>query len=238
MTRTSTNWIVGRRVDLAAFIGGALAGSVELSPLDDYLTTNLQPALASSMNVGICVPSTWYQQATEDADVIVYGTKEKISGPLSTAELSFGTHDRSQGVYLLRLYPLRSDLGNQQELESTVEQMAKNTVRLLSGHGLPADLSETGAYETYPSNALTEMVSAGYGSSSTGISALVGAGIISSDAGPSSAASQDQAIASDVSNDGAIAVWVVYGTYSSGFWTGQHALGLQVFSSWSLLNDG
>jgi hypothetical protein len=26
MTRTSTNWIVGRRVDLAAFIGGALAG--------------------------------------------------------------------------------------------------------------------------------------------------------------------------------------------------------------------
>jgi hypothetical protein len=220
------------------YIGGALAGSVELSPLDDYLTTNLQPALASSMNVGICVPSTWYQQATEDADVVVYGTKEKISGPLSTAELSYGTHDRSQGVYLLRLYPVRTDLDSQHELESTVEQMAKNTVRLLIGHGLPADLSETGAYETYPSNDLTEMVSAGYGSSSTGISALVGAGIISSDAGPSSAASQDQAIASDVSNDGAIAVWVVYGTYSSGFWTGQHALGLQVFSSWSLLNDG
>jgi hypothetical protein len=116
--------------------------------------------------------------------------------------------------------------------------MAKNTVRLLDGHGLPADLSETGAYETYPSSDLTEMVAAGYGSSTTGISALVGAGLISSAAVPSSAASQDQAIASDVSDDGAVAVWVVYGTYSSGFWTGQHALGLQVFSSWSLLGDG
>jgi hypothetical protein len=220
------------------YIGGSLAGSVELGPQDDHLTTDLQPALASSMNVGICVPATWYQRPTASADVIVYGTTEKISGPLSTAEVSYSSHDGSQGVYLLRLYPLRSGIGNQRDLESTVEQMAKNTVRLLDGHGLPADLAETGAYETYPSSDLTEMVAAGYGSSSTGISALVGAGLISSAAVPSSAASQDQAIASEVSDDGAIAVWVVYGTYGSGFWTGQHALGLQVFSAWSLLNDG
>ncbi|MGD0808706.1 MAG: tetratricopeptide repeat protein [Acidimicrobiales bacterium] len=220
------------------YIGGSLAGSVELGPRDDHLTTNLQPALASSMNVGICVPSTWYQQPTEDADVVVYGTTERISGPLSTAELSYGSRGGSQGVYLLRLYPLRTDIDKQHELESTVEQMAKNTVRLLNGHGLPTDLSETGPYQTYPSNDLTDMVAAGYGSSSTGISALVGAGIISSGTGASSAASQDKAVASDVSDDGAIAVWVVYGTYSSGFWTGQHALGLQVFSSWSLLGDG
>jgi hypothetical protein len=220
------------------YIGGTLAGNVELNPQDDHLTTNLQPALASTMNVGICVPSTWHQQPTEDADVIVYGTKETISGPLSTAELSYSSHDAGQGAYLLRLYPLTSGTGNQHQLESQVEQMAKNTVQLLDGHGLPADLSETGAYATYPSNDLTEMVAAGYGSSSTGISALVGAGIITSATGPSSAASQDQATASDVSNDGAIAVWIVYGTYSSGFWTGQHALGLQVFGSWSLLNDG
>jgi hypothetical protein len=73
---------------------------------------------------------------------------------------------------------------------------------------------------------------------STGICALVGAGIITSATGPSTAASQDQATASDMSNDGAIAVWMVYGTYGSGFWTGQHALGLQVFGPWSLLNDG
>jgi hypothetical protein len=139
---------------------------------------------------------------------------------------------------MLRLYPLTSDIDKQHELKSTVEQMAKNTVRLLDGHGLPTDLSETGAYETYPSSDLTEMVAAGYGSSSTGISALVGAGVISSGTLPSSAAAQDQAVASDVSDDGAIAVWVVYGTYTSGFWTGQHALGLQVFSSWSLLGDG
>ena len=46
------------------------------------------------------------------------------------------------------------------------------------------------------------------------------------------------ATASDVSNDGAIAVWIVYGAYGSGFWTGQHAMGLQVFGPWSLLNDG
>ena len=220
------------------YVGGSLAGSVELGPQDDHLTTDLQPALGSSMNVGICVPSTWYQQPTENADVVVYGTTEKISGPLSTAELSYGSRDRSQGVYLLRLYPLRSDIDKQHSLESTVEQMARNTVRLLNGHGLPRDLSETGPYESYPSSDLTDMVAAGYGSSSTGISALVGAGIISSDAVPSSAASQDQAVASDVSDDGAVAVWIVYGTYSPGYWTGQHALGLQVFSSWSLLNDG
>jgi hypothetical protein len=220
------------------YIGGSLAGSVELSPHDDHLTTDLQPALASSMNVGICVPSTWYQQPTEDAEVIVYGTSNKISGPLSTAEVSYGSRDRSQGVYLLRLYPLRSDIDKQHNLQNTVEQMAKNTVRLLDGHGLPTDLSETGPYASYPSSDLTEMVAAGYGSSSTGISALVGAGVISSGTVASSAASQDQAVASDVSDDGAIAVWVVYGTYGAGFWTGQHALGLQVFSSWSLLGDG
>jgi len=220
------------------YIGGSLAGSVELSPQDDHLTTNLRPALASSMNVGICVPSTWYQEPTKNAEVVVYGTTEKISGPLSTAELSYSSRDGSQGAYMLRLYPLTSDIDKQHELKSTVEQMAKNTVRLLDGHGLPTDLSETGAYETYPSSDLTEMVAAGYGSSSTGISALVGAGVISSGTLPSSAAAQDQAVASDVSDDGAIAVWVVYGTYTSGFWTGQHALGLQVFSSWSLLGDG
>jgi hypothetical protein len=170
--------------------------------------------------------------------VDVYGTNEKISGPLSTAELSYTSRDREQGAYLLRLYPLRADIDKQHTLESTVEQMAKNTVRLLDGHGLPSDLSETGPYASYPSNDLTDMVAAGYGSSSTGISALVGAGVISAGSVASSAASQDQEVASDVSNDGAIAVWVVYGTYSSGFWTGQHALGLQVFSSWSLLGDG
>ena len=220
------------------YIGGSLAGSVELTPQDDHLTTDLQPALASSMNVGLCVPSTWYEQPTENAEVIVYGTTTKISGPLSTAELSYGSHDGSQGAYMLRLNPLRSDIDKQHNLQSTVEQMAKNTVRLLDGHGLPTDLSETGPYQSYPSSDLTNMVAAGYGSSSTGISALVGAGVISSGTVPSSAASQDRAVASDVSNDGAIAVWVVYGTYGSGFWTGQHALGLQVFSSWSLLGDG
>jgi hypothetical protein len=220
------------------YIGGSLAGSVTLSPHDDHLTTDLQPALASGMNVGICVPSTWYQQPTENAEVIVYGTTDKISGPLSTAELAYTSRDRSQGAYMLRLYPLRSDIDEQHNLESTVEQMAKTTVRLLDGHGLPTDLSETGPYATYPSNDLSDMVAAGYGSSSTGISALVGAGVISSGTVASSAASQDQAVASDVSDDGAIVVWVVYGTYSSGFWTGQHALGLQVFSSWSLLGDG
>ena len=121
------------------YIGGLLAGSVELGPRDDHLTTDLQPALASSMNVGICVPATWYQRPTASADVIVYGTTEKISGSLSTAEVSYSSHDGSQGVYMLRLYPLRSGIDNQRELESTVEQMAKNTVRLLDGHGLPSD---------------------------------------------------------------------------------------------------
>jgi hypothetical protein len=219
------------------YIGGSLAGSVELSPQDDHLTTDLQPALGAAMNVGICVPSNWYQQPTGTAEVVVYGTAQKISGPLSTAELSYTSRDRGQGVYMLRLYPLTSDIPNDRDLETMVEQMAKNTVQLLRGHGLPSDLSETGPYQTYPSNDLTEMVAAGYGSSSTGISALVGAGMISSGTGPSSAASQDKAISSDVSDDDAIAVWIVYGTYGSGFWTGQHALGLQVFSSWSLLGD-
>jgi hypothetical protein len=41
-----------------------------------------------------------------------------------------------------------------------------------------------------------------------------------------------------VTGDYAVVVTIVYGPVSSQFWAGPHNLGLQVFSSWSLLNYG
>jgi len=51
-------------------------------------------------------------------------------------------------------------------------------------------------------------------------------------------AAQDQSISAYVTNDYAVVVTIVYGPVGSRFWAGPHNLGLQVFSSWSLLNYG
>ncbi len=111
---------------------------------------------------------------------------------------------------------------------------------LLKGRGLPADMAQLG-----PSRAdgvwgaaVSDMVATGYASHSTGTEAFVGAATIAPYGARSGAAAQDNAIAADVPGDYAVVVTIVYGPVGSKLWAGPHNLGLQVFSSWSLLNYG
>jgi hypothetical protein len=154
--------------------------------------------------------------------------------------MSYASPDKTEGVYVLRLYPLAgSYTGGQQGLQALSVAAAKYVVSLFAGHGLPADLSE---YSSYTSTALwdgvSDMMVAGYKSQATGTGAVVGAGIIAPNGVAGGAIAQDKAVASNVVDDYAIAVTVVYGTQSSGLWSGNHTLGMQTFSSWSLLSYG
>lgn len=111
---------------------------------------------------------------------------------------------------------------------------------LFKGDGLPADFSEAGTFKSYTlwGDDVTDMMVAPYDSKATGTEAFVGAAIIAPNGVAASAQTQDQAIASNVVDDYAIAVTIVYGTQASGLWSGGHSLGLQVFSSWALLSYG
>ncbi len=82
------------------------------------------------------------------------------------------------------------------------------------------------------------MLTTGYASRSTGTEAFVGAAVIAPYGVKTGAAAQDKSIAAYVPGDYAVVVTIVYGPVSSSFWAGHHNLGLQVFSSWSLLNYG
>ena len=83
-----------------------------------------------------------------------------------------------------------------------------------------------------------DMMVNGYGSVSTGTEAFVGAAVVAPGGVRSTAAEEDNAIAGDVPGDYAVVVTIVYGAAGSGLFKGSHTLGLQVFSSWSLLNYG
>jgi hypothetical protein len=82
------------------------------------------------------------------------------------------------------------------------------------------------------------MMATGYASRSTGTEAFVGAAVIAPYGVRTGAAAQDNSIAAYVPGDYAVVVTIVYGPARSTFWAGPHNLGLQVFSSWSLLNYG
>ena len=84
------------------YVTGNLAGSLTLSPKDDYIGTNLAPALSKTMNVGICAPSSWHLQALPRLFFRVHGRAATVSGTLSTSELSYASADHKEGVYLFR----------------------------------------------------------------------------------------------------------------------------------------
>ena len=221
------------------YIGGSLAGSLSLSPNDDYMSTNLSPAIAKAMNVGTCVPATWRLQPTVRFKFRVYGTSQTVSGPLSTAAMSYASPDHSEGVYLLRLYtPRTSYTGTPADVQDLVTRAAQYAVRLFEGNGLPRDFEPVEAYRpsTLWGYGVTDMMTVPYRSASTGTEALVGAAIIAPGGVVSGAAQQDKFIAAHVDDDYAIVVSIVYARESSGFWSGEHPLGVQVFGSWSLLS--
>jgi tetratricopeptide (TPR) repeat protein len=223
------------------YINGTLTGSVTMQPQEDFITTALSPALAKDMNTGICVPSSWQRQPETKVTLPVHGTSERLTGPLSTEEMSYASPDGADGARLLRLYALRGDYtGGPQEVRDLSIDAAEYAVDLFKGDGLPADFSEAGSFKSYTlwGDNVTDMMVAPYDSKATGTEALVGAAIIAPNGVAATAQTQDQAIASNVVDDYAIAVTIVYGTQASGLWSGDHSLGLQVFSSWALLSYG
>ncbi len=223
------------------YVAGNLAGSLTLSPKDDYIGTNLAPALSKTMNVGICAPSSWHLQALPRLFFRVHGRAATVSGTLSTSELSYASADHKEGVYLFRIYPPRtSPAGAPLNIQKVVEAGENYAIYVLRGRGLPADMAPLG-----PSRsdgvwglAVSDMITTGYASPSTGTEAFVGAAVIAPYGAPAGTAAQDKGIAADVTNDYAVVVTIVYGPVRSQFWAGPHNLGLQVFSSWSLLNYG
>lgn len=79
------------------YINGTLTGSFTMQPQEDFITTALSPALAKDMNTGICVPSSWHRQPATTVTLPVYGTSERLSGPLSTEEMSYASPDGADG---------------------------------------------------------------------------------------------------------------------------------------------
>ncbi len=223
------------------YVGGNLAGSLSLGPKDDYITTDLAPVLSKAMNVGICTPSTWHLQALPRLTFAVHGSSATVRGALSTSELSYSSADHKQGVYLFRLYPPRtSPAGAPLSVQKVVESGEKYAIYILKGRGLPADMAPLGP--SRPDGvwgaAVSDMITTGYSSRSTGTEAFVGAAIIAPFGAQPGAAAQDKSIAADVPGDYAVVVTIVYGPVGGQLWAGPHNLGLQVFSSWSLLNYG
>ncbi len=223
------------------YVGGNLAGSLNLGPKDDYIGTNLAPALSKAMNVGICTPSSWHQQPLPRLTFHVHGSPSTVSGTLSTSELYYASADRKEGVYLFRLYPPRtSPKGAPLNVQKVVEAGEKYAIYLLRDRGLPADIAQLGPprLDGVWGPAVSDMLTTGYASRSTGTEAFVGAAVISPYGVKTGAAAQDSSIAAYVPGDYAVVVTIVYGPVRSPFWAGPHNLGLQVFSSWSLLNYG
>jgi len=227
------------------FVDGSLAGSVALTPgaPGDYVATALSPALGSYMNMGLCVPSSWHMQPPSVANVRVWGTSVQLHGPLSTAELHYASADGLEGAYIFRLYPERTAYsGSPQQLQQDlVVPVAQYALGLLEGHSpLPGDLALQGQYRSYSYiwNDTSDMMAGFYTSASTGVRAFVGAGIIAPSGVPPGQANQDQSIASNVVDDYAVAVVIVYGPGQSSFWFGRDSMGFQVATSFSLLGFG
>ena len=127
------------------WVGGSLAGSLSLNRQDDYIATNLRPALAKAMNVGICVPSSWALQPQHSLTLPVYGSRQTVSGPLSSSEMSYESADHSRGVYLFRLYPPRSTPGGAQaSMQGLVQTAETYAIDVLRGRGLPSDIAPSG----------------------------------------------------------------------------------------------
>ncbi len=228
------------------YVDGRLAGSTTLGPADTYITTNLSPAIAADMNTGACVPSSWKLQPTFQASVQVNGSSQRLTGPLTGSELSYASADRQEGIYMLRLYPLRTFYqGGAKAITAMEAAVGGEAVRLMGGTGLAADMSITTAYAPHSlpgdgakDDGFHDMVTAVYKSPSTGQAALVGVGIASPGVPVDGATKQDRAVAADLGRDYAVEVEIVYGRIGSSFWDGAHPLGAQVFGSWALLSYG
>ena len=223
------------------YVGGSLEGSLALGPRDDYIATNLRPALAKTMNLGICVPSSWKLQPAQTVTLPVWGSSGTVTGPLSTAEMSYASPGGSQGVYLFRLYPPRtSATGALETVPQLVQDGERYAINLLKGRALPADIApaEPPAPDPIWGYPTAGQVINGYVSPSSPTQAFVGAAVIAPGGAVPTAPAQDGQMAARVAGDYAIVVTVVYGPKMSGMWSGSHSLGLQIFSSWSSLNYG
>jgi hypothetical protein len=147
---------------------------------------------------------------------------------------------------MLRLYPPRNYYtGGQKGLQDLVSEEAQSAVDFLEGPapGLPEDFKigakftpESLLGDSSSDTGLKDMMAGAYDSAKTGTVAEVYAGIVSTNQTVSGLAGQDQAVASDVYSDYAIAVAIVYGPPS--LFLGKHPLATQVVNSWSLLNFG
>jgi hypothetical protein len=170
----------------------------------------------------------------------VYGTKQTVVGALSSSEMSYASPDHKEGVYVFRLYPPRTTTsGAQISLSAMAQEGVTYAVNVLRGIGLPRDT----AARTNPVSAsaiwgpyVTGTNYAIYHSASTSTAMLVGSAVVAPPADLDQS-SQDKFIASAVQRDYAVAVTIVYGPFGP-FWVGAHALGLQIFDSWSLLGYG
>jgi hypothetical protein len=224
------------------WVGGKLAGSVTLGPGDDFVHSDLAAALGRSMDMAICVPSTWHQQALPRLILHVYGTNRTVTGPLSSSELSYASSDHSEGAYLFRLYPPRTTPSGSQNSLGDVEAAAVNDAfGVLKGNGLPSDLAQTGSTNSSElwGGFVSDMEYGFFHSPSTNMEAMVGVAVLGpSLVPPYTPSQQDNYISGEVPSDYAVAVTIVYAPRGSAFWDGAHPLGVQVFTSWSLLADG
>jgi tetratricopeptide (TPR) repeat protein len=225
------------------YVRGSLVGSVTLTPSkdsdDDYISTNLSAATSPDMNFGVCVPSTWALQPLQTMDVDVSGSTQKISGALSGAETDYASPDKRSGVILVRFYTLHEDYTANKQLQQLVTDVAEYAVGLFKGNGLPSDISESGPYssESLWGDELTDMMAKVY-SNATDLVGVAGA-LVSSGSATDGMQYQDSTLAQNASlggPDDAVVVALVYGP-TNVLWSGQHALGLQILSSCSLLND-
>lgn len=221
------------------YMRGELVGSLDLSPKNDYIHTNLKAALAKDMNMGICVPATWHRQAPLRVSLRVAGSHQTVSGPLSGSELGFVSADRSEGVYMFRLYPPDgSQVTTTSGLQNMVESVANYAIDILKGRALPTAISLNGQYAPHELwGGISDMMTAPFIDRATKTEAFVGAGIIGPATGGSPAAT-DNGIAKSITADHAVMVTVVYGPQKSVLWADKATLGIQVFSSWSLLDYG
>lgn len=222
---------------------GTLVGSLVLSPkatsTSDYLTTNLSAAEAPGMNFGICVPATWRQRPLQKMTVTVSGTNKKISGTLANGELQYASADGKSGVFLLRIYTLHQNYTTNKQLQALVTDVNEYALSLFEGHGMPSGFTSSGSYtpQSLWGDALTDMMTNVYSSGPT-YAAVAGA-LVASGGADYGAQYQDESIAQNVAYgdyDDAVVVAIVYGP--SSMWATQHALGIQVLSSASLLGYG
>lgn len=227
---------------VALYVGSTLVAQQDLSPADDYVTTNLKPALDKGMNMGVCVPSAWHERAPLGISAKVDGTT--VTGSLNGSEFGYQSPSGKRGVFVFRLYsPQASQAGTPAQSEEVVRKAVAYALSIVKARALPADLAQSKPYtlgQTWAGLPVSDEMAARFDSASTHTEAVVAGALLAwAGTGAASPASIDDGISAQVRVDHALVVMVVYGPKNSAMWSGARtSVGTEVYDSWSVLSYG